>query len=215
MKRKYKTCRVLVAAKNESGVEAIMNALRGVASRGELAVSKAMTISQVRNRIAPYSGDGPPDILIIKLPLEDEAGIEQILDMVAKSSRLQAILMVRRDAYEQISYRCRSLPIFVLSLPAQVQIMAEAVRFMMAAGRRMAESDEEVMRLRKKLSEIGYITRAKCLLIQDRAMSEEEAHYYLEREAMDRCVSKKEIALEIINGSEAQAGPDYDHRPGL
>ena len=215
MKRKYKTCRVLVAAKNESGVEAIMNALRGVASRGELAVSKAMTISQVRNRIAPYSGDGPPDILIIKLPLEDEAGIEQILDMVAKSSRLQAILMVRRDAYEQISYRCRSLPIFVLSLPAQVQIMAEAVRFMMAAGRRMAESDEEVMRLRRKLSEIGYITRAKCLLIQDRAMSEEEAHYYLEREAMDRCVSKKEIALEIINGSEMQAGPDCDHRPGL
>ena len=211
MKRKYKTCRVLIAAKNESGVEAIMNALRGVASRGELAVSKAMTISQVRNRIAPYSGDGPPDILIIKLPLEDEAGIEQILDMVAKSSRLQAILMVRRDAYEQISYRCRSLPIFVLSLPAQVQIMAEAVRFMMAAGRRMADSDEEVMRLRRKLSEIGYITRAKCLLIQYRAMSEEEAHYYLEREAMDRCVSKKEIALEIIDSAEAQA----TGRPGL
>ena len=125
--------------------------------------------------------------------------------MVAKSSRLQAILMVRRDAYEQISYRCRSLPIFVLSLPAQVQIMAEAVRFMMAAGRRMADSDEEVMRLRRKLSEIGYITRAKCLLIQYRAMSEEEAHYYLEREAMDRCVSKKEIALEIIDSAEAQA----------
>ena len=211
MKRKYKTCRVLIAAKNESGVETIMNALRGVASRGELAVSKAMTISQVRNRIAPYSGDGPPDILIIKLPLEDEAGIEQILDMVAKSSRLQAILMVRRDAYEQISYRCRSLPIFVLSLPAQVQIMAAAVRFMMAAGRRMAESDEEVMRLRRKLSESGYSTRAKCLLIQDRAMSEEEAHYYLEREAMDRCVSKKEIALEIIDSAEAQA----TGRPGL
>ena len=201
MKRKYKTCRVLAAAKSEDGVDAIVKALRTVAPREELAVSKATTISQVRNRILPYSGNEPPDILIIKLPLEDEAGIEQILDMVAKSSRLQAILMVRRDAYEQISYRCRSLPIFVLSLPAQV----EAVRFMIASGRRMADSDEEVMRLRRKLSEIGYITRAKCLLIQYRAMSEEEAHYYLEREAMDRCVSKKEIALEIIGSAEAQA----------
>ena len=148
--------------------------------------------------------------------IKREIAVKTLLLLASSATYiLQAILMVRRDAYEQISYRCRSLPIFVLSLPAQVQIMAEAVRFMMAAGRRMAESDEEVMRLRKKLSEIGYITRAKCLLIQDRAMSEEEAHYYLEREAMDRCVSKKEIALEIINGSEAQAGPDYDHRPGL
>ena len=135
MKRKYKTCRVLAAAKSEDGADAIVKALRTVAPREELAVSKATTISQVRNRILPYSGNEPPDILIIKLPLEDEAGIEQILDMVAKSSRLQAILMVRRDAYEQISYRCRSLPIFVLSLPAQVQIMAEAVRFMIASGR--------------------------------------------------------------------------------
>ena len=60
------------------------------------------------------------------------------------------------------------------------------------------------MRLRKKLSEVGYITKAKCLLIQYREMSEDEAHYYLEREAMDRCVAKKEIALEIIRAVEAQ-----------
>ena len=82
--------------------------------------------------------------------------------------------------------------------------LAETVRFMLVTRRGMAERDDEVMRLRKKLSEIGYITKAKCLLIQHRSMTEEEAHYYLERQAMDRCVGKKEIALEIINSVELQ-----------
>ena len=123
--------------------------------------------------------------------------------MAASNSRLQTILMVRRDAYEQTAFRCRNTQIFVLSLPVQAQVLAEAVRFMLAIRRTMAERDDEVMRLRKKLSEIGYITKAKCLLIQQREMTEEEAHYYLERQAMDRCVGKKEIALEIIAAAEA------------
>ena len=204
MKRKYKACRVLAAAGNESGVSAIQKALRGVASREELTVSQAFTISQVRQKISPYTGADPVDIMILKLPLEDESGIEQILDMAGKNSHLQTVLMVRREAYEQISYRCRNSQIFVISLPVQMQILSEAVRFMLAMSRRIADRDDEVMRLRKKLSEIGYITKAKCLLIQYRGMTEEDAHYYLERKAMDRCVGKKEIALEIINMAETQ-----------
>ena len=149
------------------------------------------------------------DILILKLPLQEDPGIEQILNMAASNSRLQTILMVRRDAYEQTAFRCRNTQIFVtqifvLSLPVQAQVLAETVRFMIAIRRAMTERDDEVMRLRKKLSEIGYITKAKCLLIQHRSMTEEEAHYYLERQAMDRCVGKKEIALEIISAAESE-----------
>ena len=201
MKKKYKVCRIL-AAGNEAGVSAILTALRGAAPREEISVSQAFTLSQLRGKVSPYSNAEPVDILILKLPLREDPGIEQILNLAASNSSLQTILMVRRDAYEQTAYRCRNTQIFVLSLPVQAQILTEAVRFMMAVKRSMAERDDEVMRLRKKLSEIGYITKAKCLLIQHRSMTEEEAHYYLERQAMDRCVGKKEIALEIISTVE-------------
>ena len=204
MKRKYKASRVLIAAGSESGVSSIRNLLRGAASRGEISLVEASSTAQVRQKISPYSGADPVDIMILKLPLEDGEGIEQILDMAGKNRHLQTVLMVRRDAYEQTAYRCRNSQIFVLALPAQAQVMLEAVRFMLAVGRGMADRDDEVLQLRKKLSEIGYITKAKCLLIQYRSMTEEEAHYYLERTAMDRCVAKKEIALEIIRTAETQ-----------
>ena len=40
--------------------------------------------------------------------------------------------------------------------------------------------------------------RAKWLLVSELKMTEPNAHHYIEKQAMDRCVSKREIAEEII-----------------
>ncbi|MBR7082840.1 MAG: ANTAR domain-containing protein, partial [Clostridia bacterium] len=42
------------------------------------------------------------------------------------------------------------------------------------------------------------VNRAKWLLINDLKMSEPDAHRYIEKRAMDLCVSKRQIAEEII-----------------
>ena len=94
MKRQIKACRVLAAAGTEAGVSAIRNALRGLASREDMVISQALTLSQVRQKISPYSGAEPVDILVLKLPLEDETGIEAILEMAVKNRRLQTPLLL-------------------------------------------------------------------------------------------------------------------------
>ena len=50
----------------------------------------------------------------------------------------------------------------------------------------------------EKMSEIRLVNRAKLLLISELSMTEPEAHRYIEKHAMDRCVAKKQIAEEII-----------------
>ena len=49
------------------------------------------------------------------------------------------------------------------------------------------------------MEEIKLVSRAKLILMSDRAMSEDEAQRYILREAMDKCISKKEEAALIIN----------------
>jgi response regulator NasT len=49
-----------------------------------------------------------------------------------------------------------------------------------------------------KMKEISLVNRAKWLLIDRLKMSEEEAHRYIEKSAMDDCVSKSVIAQGII-----------------
>lgn len=198
MKQTRKTCRLLIAAGTDKGLAAILTSLRGLQVPEALQVMQAYTMTQVRQKVFPAAGAEPAEILIVGMPLKDEAGIDALLDMAGRNSRIKILLLVRQEAYEQVVYQCRNLGVFVLSLPVKKQILMEAVRFMLAMHRQLQERDDEVMRLRRTLSEIGIITKAKCLLIQEKHMSEEQAHYYLEKNAMDRSLSKKEVAGEIV-----------------
>ena len=48
------------------------------------------------------------------------------------------------------------------------------------------------------MDEIKTVNRAKWLLISELKLSEPDAHRYIEKQAMDRCVPKRQIAEEII-----------------
>ena len=52
--------------------------------------------------------------------------------------------------------------------------------------------------LKVKMEEIRLVNRAKMLLMQNMNMTEQEAHRYLEKEAMDRGMKRTAIATEIV-----------------
>ena len=63
---------------------------------------------------------------------------------------------------------------------------------------RLRKLEKKTATIEDKIAEIRKVNQAKWILIEELKMSEEDAHKYIERQAMDRCVSKKEIAEEII-----------------
>ena len=56
--------------------------------------------------------------------------------------------------------------------------------------------------IRKLVEEIRLVNRAKLILIKMRGMTEAEAHRFIVRSAMDRCVKKRQVAREIIDYHE-------------
>ena len=62
----------------------------------------------------------------------------------------------------------------------------------------MKKIEKKTLSLEEKMQEIRIVNRAKWVLITELKMTETDAHRYIEKQAMDRCVSKKEIAEEII-----------------
>lgn len=47
------------------------------------------------------------------------------------------------------------------------------------------------------MAEIRLVNKAKWFLISELSMSEPEAHRYIEKQAMDRCIPKRSIAEEL------------------
>ena len=69
---------------------------------------------------------------------------------------------------------------------------------MASARERLRVMERSAATVEEKMEEIRLVNRAKWLLIECLSMSEAEAHRYIEKQAMDRCVTRREIARGII-----------------
>lgn len=185
-------------------MKAILTVLRdlqqSLAQTGlQLHVTQAQTITEIKQKMAPCGASALPELLLFGMTSKDAACIDDLLLLVGKNPQLQTVLLVRREAQAQIAYRCRKYQIYVLPLPLRTQILTEMLRMCLTMRNRLMEKEEELQRMRKKTNEMSITTKAKCLLIQKRKMTEEQAHHYLEKKAMDEGLTKREVAVGIIN----------------
>ena len=58
--------------------------------------------------------------------------------------------------------------------------------------------DQVNQKLRTKMEEVRIVARAKCILVEYLRMSEQQAHRYIEKQAMDMRTSKKDVAENIL-----------------
>ena len=73
-----------------------------------------------------------------------------------------------------------------------------ALTFLCGVRNRMRSLEMRTASVEEKMEEVKIVNRAKWLLIDQLKMTEPSAHRYIEKTAMDRCISKREIAEIII-----------------
>ncbi len=138
------------------------------------------------------------DIIVVNSPLPDENGLNYALDMSKKPH--SSILFLSPSAiYSDVLSLVRGSGIFVLKKPFSLSSLENAVMWLTASSDRIRKLEKEKVRVEEKMEEIKIINRAKWILINDLEMNEEEAQRFITKEAMDKCISKKEEATIIIN----------------
>ena len=88
--------------------------------------------------------------------------------------------------------------LMVIPKPLGRQYFYRSMKFVSAARKRMLGIRSENLKLHKKLEEIRTINRAKCSLMQYLGFTEQQAHKYLEKQAMDKRCTKIEVAQKVI-----------------
>ncbi len=139
----------------------------------------------------------PFDLIIINSPLPDDTGIRFASD-VSGLKQSVALLLVRSDVYEDTYDKVAGCGVMLIPRPLSRSVFQQAVDWMISMRERLKLFDRKSTSLEDKMQEIRTVNRAKLLLIEKKNLSEADAHRYIEKQAMDRCVTKKEIAEEII-----------------
>lgn len=137
------------------------------------------------------------DLCIVNAPLPDDMGVRFTVDISAKGDTI-ALLLVRESFYAELTERLTPHGVFTLLKPTSAARMAVALHWMTTARERLRKTEKKTLSLQEKMEEIRLINRAKWILIEQRGMDEPAAHRYIEKQAMDRCVTRRIIAQEIV-----------------
>lgn len=138
------------------------------------------------------------DVVLINGTRADDRAAKLAID-VCSERNLVALLFVRRELYAEIYAKVTDFGVLTLPLPSSPQMVTQALDWVRATRERMRKYEKTAYTVQQKMEEIRAVNRAKWLLIDVLKMTESDAHRYIEKQAMDRCVSKLEVAKGIIN----------------
>lgn len=137
------------------------------------------------------------DFVIINAPLPDDFGARFAIDACSRSGTV-VLLLLRSDSYEEIDAKVTPHGVFTLQKPIPTQTLQQGLHWMASARERLRGLESKAATVEEKMEQIRLVNRAKWILIEQLKMTEAEAHHHIEKQAMDRCVSKRDIALSII-----------------
>lgn len=137
------------------------------------------------------------DFIIVNSPLPDGAGTRLAVDICSTSGTV-VLFMAGAELYGELNSELSRQGVFTLIKPTSKPMLLTALGWMASTRERLKKSEKKTLSIEEKMEEIRLVNRAKWLLIGEIKMDEQKAHRYIEKLAMDRCVSKREIAEEII-----------------
>ena len=169
----------LVEMLQEAGYEVV-----GAASDGSEAVSLAQSLK--------------PDLTIldVKMPVLD--GISAAEKIIAISPVLMLTAFSQKDLVERA--RDAGAMAYVVK-PFTINDLVPAIEISISRHKQMKSLEAEVADLHDRLETRKVIDRAKGILMKALNLSEPEAFSWIQRAAMDRRITMKEVSEAVINPS--------------
>ena len=141
------------------------------------------------------------DLVILNAPLRDEFGTQLALNLA--QDNLCVLMLVPAESFDAVCYKVEDEGILTLSKPVSRSGLLGAIKLLTAMRGKLRKLDRQNQALQEKMQDIRTVNRAKWLLIEINRMTENEAHYYIEKQAMDMRLSRREVAENIIRTYDA------------
>lgn len=137
-----------------------------------------------------------PDLTIldVKMPVLDGiSAAEQII-------HISPVLMLTAFSQKELVERARDAGVMAYVVkPFSITDLIPAMEIAMSRHKQMTSLEEEIANLHDRLETRKLIDRAKGILMTALNLTEPQAFSWIQRAAMDRRISMKEVALAVIS----------------
>ena len=181
--------KVLVAGANDKTFALLQTLLPGSSYGPPL---RAGSTGEAKRMALDYA----VDIAILNAPMRDEFGTQLALNLARDN--VGVLLLVPGESFDGVRDQVEDEGVMALAKPLTRQTLEMGLHMITALRGKLLQMDRRNRALQEKMTDIRTINRAKWLLIEQLRMTESEAHYYIERQAMDTRLSRREVAENII-----------------
>lgn len=137
------------------------------------------------------------DVIIVSTPLSDEFGLDLVAEIKDKTDA-GIIVLTKGEIADEVQKKLRFTGAFVIGRPFSRSVLTQAIKFVSVAKDNMNKLAAEKEELSQQLVDIKLINRAKSCLIRYLNLTEEQAHRYIQKQAMDLRKPQREVAEDIL-----------------
>ena len=182
--------KVLVAGANDKTFALLQTLLPGSSYDPPL---RAGSAGEAKRMALDYA----VDIAILNAPMRDEFGTQLAMNLARDN--VGVLLLVPGESFDGVRDQVEDEGVMALAKPLTRQTLEMGLHMITALRGKLLQMDRRNRALQEKMTDIRTINRAKWLLIEHLKMTEADAHRHIEKQAMDRCVSRREVAMGIIS----------------
>ena len=142
-----------------------------------------------------------PDLAILDVKMPELDGISAAQEII----EISPVLMLTAFSQKELVERARDAGVMAYVVkPFSINDLTPAIEIAMSRHLQMRTLREEVADLYERLETRKIIDRAKGILMKAMNLSEPEAFSWIQRSAMDRRLSMKEVALAVTDPEKAE-----------
>lgn len=180
----------LIVSATQSGFEKISSLILSIAPK---AFSEILYAQTQEHASAMAKAQNNLSFVVINMPQD---GLQKLAVFLNTHTQATILLLHKGDLQNSVFYE--DLGIFTLQKPFKRSEFMQYVKIASTIEKKTSVIQLENAKLKRQLSELGVIHRSKCVLMQQRQMSEDAAHHYIEKQAMQHRKSKYDICLNIL-----------------
>lgn len=185
---------VLIISRSDNGIEPLAEHMKNVGYSDVTSVFSAQRAMTVYKEKAF-------DVIIINTPILNGDGVELSLRLSRLTSSGIFVLMKTND-YKEKHDMLEQNGIFAVQKPIDRVNFTQILKIWDVSRVRLGALEVENTRLKNQVEEIKIINRAKFALMQCLTMSEQQAHRYIEKQAMDMRISRLQVAQRVLSTYE-------------
>ena len=157
-------------------------------------VKTVSSVSSARRELLSRSYD----LIMINSPLPDGNSIDLAVDICSQSSS-GVMMFIKNERFDDVSGVLTEYGVLTVPVPTSVSIINQSLRLLCSTRERMKKVEQKTAKLEEKMEEIRIVNRAKWALIDRYQMNEATAQRFIEKTAMDECITKRAVAERIIS----------------